>query len=310
MQRVLFQGRRACGVEVSQGRRTRRLLAERVVICSGAVGSPALLQRSGVGPGTLLSNLDLPVVQDLPGVGANLMDHLEIYLQQACTRPVSLKRHLSPLGKLNIGLQWLTTGRGLGATNHFEVGGFVRSSTAVDWPDIQFHFLPVAMAYDGSSFAPEHGFQVHVGPMLSPSRGNVSIVSADARQAPRIRFNYMSHAEDWRVFRSAIRQARNIFGQPALAAYAGRELSPGAQAETDAELDAFVAANAQSAYHPCGTCKMGNDAMAVTTSAGQVHGLDGLYVADASLFPHITNGNLNAPTIMLAEKLSEGLRGA
>lgn len=290
---------------VGSSKQTQRYTANaQIYLCSGAIGSPAILQRSGIGAGEHLQQAGIPLTHELPGVGENLMDHLEIYLQQACTAPISLQRHLGPLGKMAIGVEWLTKRTGLGATNHFEVGGFIRSSAEQAWPDIQFHFLPVAMSYDGSSFAGEHGFQVHVGPMLSGSRGYVRATSDNPSAAPKIEFNYMSQPEDWQVFRSAIRQARDIFAQPALDAYRGHEIQPGADAQSDQALDDFVAANAQSAYHPCGTCKMGEDELAVVDPQCRVRGISGLRVVDASIFPHITNGNLNAPTIMAAEKIA------
>lgn len=246
---------------------------------------------------------------ELPGVGANLMDHLEIYFQQACTQPLSLNRWLNPLGKGWIGARWLLTGAGLGATNHFETGGFVRSAPDVPWPDVQFHFLPAALSYDGRSVADADGFQVHVGPMLSPSRGRVTLRSADPQDAPVICFNYMSLDEDWQVFRRAVRHARELFAQRAFDAYRGVEIAPGQGADTDAAIDAFVGRSAESAYHPCGTCRMGNGAQAVVDAECRVHGLAGLRVVDASIFPHITNGNLNAPTIMTAEKAADAMLG-
>lgn len=290
---------------LGNSKQTQRYTANaQIYLCSGSIGSPTILQRSGIGAGEHLQQAGIAVTHDLPGVGENLMDHLEVYLQQACTAPISLQRHLGPLGKMAIGFEWLTKRTGLGATNHFEVGGFIRSTAEQAWPDIQFHFLPVAMSYDGSSFAGEHGFQVHVGPMLSPSRGYVRALSSDPSAAPKIDFNYMSHPQDWQVFRSAIRQARDIFAQPALTPYRGHEIQPGDEAQSDQALDAFVAANAQSAYHPCGTCKMGVDELAVVDPECRVRGISGLRVVDASIFPHITNGNLNAPTIMAAEKIA------
>ncbi|MEC8347117.1 MAG: GMC oxidoreductase, partial [Pseudomonadota bacterium] len=287
----------------------RLTAAREILLCAGAINSPQLLMLSGIGPGAQLQSMGLETLVDSPQVGRNLMDHLEVYVQQACTKSVSLHKHLGLLGRAKIGMQWLTTHKGLGATNHFEVGGFVRSDPSQVQPDIQFHFLPTAMSYDGSAKAEGHGFQVHVGPMLPKSRGAVTLRSSRPNEAPRIVFNYMSHEDDWLVFRSAIRQAREIFSQPALAHLRGLELSPGRQCQSDAELDAFVAAHAESAYHPCGTCRMGSDAQAVVDPEGRVNGVIGLRVIDASVFPHITNGNLNAPTIMLAERLADLIRG-
>ncbi len=305
--RLLFEGTRAIGAEAVLGKRVERFFADQVIVCAGAINSPQLLMLSGVGPADELSALGIPAIHDLPGVGKNLMDHLEIYVQQACTRPISLYKDLTLLGRARIGLQWLINRKGLGATNHFEAGGFIRSSDEQAYPDIQFHFLPAAMQYDGSARAQLHGFQAHVGPMLSSSRGEVTLTSTDPRHHPRIQFNYMSNAADWRVFRAAIRAAREIFAQAAFDPVRGVELRPGADAQTDAQLDTFIRAHAESAYHPCGTCRMGEDANAVVDANGRVHGLQGLRVVDASIFPHITNGNLNAPVIMAAEKIAAAI---
>ena len=233
------------------------------------------------------------------------MDHLEVYVQQACTQPISLYKDLGLLGRAKIGMQWLWNQQGLGATNHFEAGGFVKSATDEPYPDIQFHFLPAAMQYDGSAKANMHGFQAHVGPMLSQSRGELTLASTDPTAHPRIQFNYMSERSDWLVFREAIRLAREIFAQPAFDDVRGKELRPGAGTTSDADLDEFIKTHAESAYHPCGTCRMGTDNLSVVDPDGRVHGVDGLRVVDASIFPHITNGNLNAPTIMVAERIAD-----
>ena len=296
---------KATGVRIKRGRAVERIAAGQVILCAGAINSPQLLMLSGIGAGADLRSVGVTVRHELPGVGQNLMDHLEIYVQQGCTKPLSLYANLSLSGRARIGLQWLLTRTGLGATNHFEAGGFVRSAEYKNAPDIQFHFLPAAMQYDGTAHAQEHGFQAHVGPMLSTSRGRVKLLSSDPSVAPSILFNYMSDAEDWRVFRKAIRTARSIFAQPAFASVRGKELRPGSECESDQELDAFIRAHAESAYHPCGTCRMGNDALSVVDPTGRVHGIDALRVVDASIFPHITNGNLNAPTIMLAERMAD-----
>lgn len=280
-----------------------------VILCAGAINSPHLLMLSGIGPEEHLRSVGIEPILHSPGVGQNLMDHLEVYVQQACVPPVSLHKHLGLLGRGKIGVQWLFNQTGLGATNHFEVGGFIRSDEGQSQPDIQFHFLPTAMSYDGRAKAQGHGFQVHVGPMLPKSRGSLTLRSANPDDSPRIAFNYLSHDEDWRVFRAAIRKAREIFAQPALDEYRGPELSPGNLAQTDQQLDAFIAARAESAYHPCGTCRMGSDDEAVVNAAGQVHGVSRLRVVDSSIFPHITNGNLNAPTIMVAERMADIIRG-
>ncbi|MEZ5595732.1 MAG: choline dehydrogenase [Pseudomonadales bacterium] len=303
--RIAVAGRCASHVEALVKGRPERFTGKEIVVCGGAINSPQLLMLSGLGPADDLARLGIRVVQDLPGVGANLMDHLEIYVQQACRQPISLYRELGFTGRARIGLQWLVTRQGLGATNHFEAGGFIRSDASRAQPDIQFHFLPAAMQYDGSANAAMHGYQAHVGPMLSPSRGSVSLHSADPLAAPRIRFNYMAHAGDWAVFRAAIRAARQLFAQPAFDDVRGAEIRPGDACASDADLDAFIRQHAESAYHPCGTCRMGSDALSVVAPDGRVHGTDNLRVVDASIFPHITNGNLNAPTIMVAERLAD-----
>jgi choline dehydrogenase len=300
----------ACAVELKSRRQILRVEAlQEVILSAGAINSPQLLMLSGVGDADQLRRFGIDAIVDSPNVGQNLMDHLEVYVQQACTRPLSLYKDLGWMGRAKIGARWLYDQTGLGATNHFEAGGFIRSCESQPYPDIQFHFLPAAMSYDGSSKAQQHGFQAHVGPMLPRSRGAVTLSSADPLRAPRIAFNYLSDPEDWRVFREAIRATRHIFSQPALAAVAGNELSPGPNAQTDAQLDEFIRAHAESAYHPCGTCRMGSDPGAVVDVLGRVNGIDCLRVVDASIFPHITNGNLNAPTIMLAEKLADVVRG-
>jgi len=308
--RLRLAGNRACGVDYRCGGQSLMAQARlEVVVSAGAIGSPQLLMLSGIGPADVLAEHGIHAAHVLPGVGQNLMDHLEVYFQQACTRPVSLNRWLNPIGKGAIGARWLINRSGLGATNHFEVGGFVRSHAGVPWPDIQFHFLPAAVSYDGSTAARTNGYQVHVGPMLSPSRGEIRLRSANPDDKPVIRFNYMSSNEDWKVFRKSVRLAREIFGQRAFDSYRGEELAPGADADTDSAIDAFVCQHAESAYHPCGTCRMGEGTDAVVDNECRVHGIEGLRVIDASVFPHITNGNLNAPTIMLAEKAADALRG-
>ncbi len=312
VERVAFAGKRATGVHCRRARGSRVDFTARreVLLATGAIGSPQLLLLSGVGPETELSAHQIAPVHVLAGVGQNLMDHLEIYLQQACSiKSVSLNKWLHPVGKAIIGAQWLLTRSGLGSTNHFEVGGFVRSTREVPWPDIQFHFLPAAVAYDGTNPASVGGYQVHVGPMLSPSRGEVRLRSADPSKHPVIRFNYMSHPEDWQVFRSAIQLAREIFAEPAFDKFREAELSPGSSIDSDAKIDAFVRNNAVSAYHPCGTCRMGCGPEAVVDPSCRVYGIENLRVVDASVFPHITNGNLNAPTIMLAEKIADAIKG-
>ena len=310
VERVRLNEGRAVGVDAQVRGKTWGITAKREVLLSaGAINSPQLLMLSGIGPEEHLRSVGIDPVQDLPGVGQNLMDHLEVYVQQTCVLPVSLHKHLGLLGRGKIGVQWLLSQSGLGATNHFEVGGFIRSDDTQGQPDIQFHFLPTAMSYDGSAKARGHGFQVHVGPMLPKSRGAVTLRSKRFNEPPKIVFNYMSHEEDRQVFRAAIRKAREIFAQPALDHLRGTELSPGAAVASDEALDAFVASHAESAYHPCGTCRMGKDSDAVVDPEGRVHGVSSLRVIDSSIFPHITNGNLNAPTIMLAERMADLIRG-
>ncbi|WP_250454269.1 choline dehydrogenase [Caballeronia sp. ATUFL_M2_KS44] len=308
--RVLFSGKRAVGVAYLEGgQRATAHVRREVLVCSGAIASPQLLQRSGVGRSSWLKELEIPVVHDLPGVGENLQDHLEMYMQYACKEPVSLYPALQWWNQPAIGLEWLTKGTGVGATNHFEAGGFIRTRDDDLWPNIQYHFLPVAINYNGSNAINMHGFQAHVGSMRSPSRGRVKLKSRDPNAHPGILFNYMADPLDWREFRDAIRITREIMRQPALARYRGEELHPGDDAASDAELDAFVRAKAETAYHPSCSCKMGYDDMAVVDGEGRVHGMQGLRVVDASIMPQITTGNLNAPTIMLAEKIADRIRG-
>lgn len=308
--RILFSGKRAVGVIYLQGTHTRNVHARReVLLCSGAIASPQILQRSGVGPTHVLRDLDIPVVHDLPGVGANLQDHLEVYQQYECLQPVSLAGALKWWNQPAIGAEWLFMNRGIGASNQFEAGGFIRSADAFEWPNIQYHFLPVAINYNGSNPIKVHGFQAHMGSMRSPSRGRVLLRSKDPNQHPSILFNYMSTEQDWAEFRAGIRITREIMRQPALKPYAGREITPGEPAQSDAELDAFVRLHAETAYHPCGTNAMGVGEMAVVNGEGQVHGLEGLRVVDASIMPEIVTGNLNAPTIMMAEKIADRIRG-
>ncbi|MDH4563608.1 choline dehydrogenase [Pseudomonas sp. BN411] len=309
--RILFSGKRATGVAYLQGNNDNPITVRarrEVLVCSGAIASPQLLQRSGVGPAALLRDLDVPVVHDLPGVGANLQDHLELYLQYACKEPVSLFPALQWWNQPAIGAEWLFLGTGLGASNQFEAGGFIRTREQFEWPNIQFHFLPVAINYNGSNAVKEHGFQAHMGSMRSLSRGRIHVKSKDPRKHPSILFNYMSHEQDWQEFRDGIRITREIMGQPALDPYRGRELSPGANLKSDAELDEFIRTHAETAFHPSCSCKMGTDDMAVVDGQGRVHGMEGLRVVDASIMPEIITGNLNATTIMIAEKIADKIR--
>ncbi|KXE01951.1 choline dehydrogenase [Pseudomonas aeruginosa] len=310
--RILFSGKRAIGVSYLVGNGDNPVTAHarrEVLVCSGAIASPQLLQRSGVGPAALLRDLDIPVVHDLPGVGANLQDHLELYLQYACKQPVSIYPATKWWNQPAIGAQWLFLGKGLGASNQFEAGGFIRTREAFEWPNIQFHFLPVAINYNGSKGVQEHGFQAHMGSMRSPSRGRIHLKSRDPRQHPSILFNYMSHEQDWQEFRDGIRLTRETMNQPALDPYRGRELSPGVSVQSDAELDEFIRNHAETAFHPSCSCKMGSDDMAVVDGQGRVHGMEGLRVVDASIMPLIITGNLNATTIMMAEKIADRIRG-
>jgi choline dehydrogenase len=310
--RIAFQGRRAIGVHYRRGGREHLMRARREVILSGGpINSPQLLNLSGVGPAAELTKLGIEVTADRPGVGGNLQDHLEFYFQVAAKVPITLYRHTGLFARGMVGLQWMLQGSGLGATNHFEAGGFIRSRAGERYPDIQFHFLPMAVAYDGSTLASEHGFQAHVGPMRSKSRGSVSLGSRDPAEPPRIRFNYMSHPDDWAEMRACVRLTREIFAQDAFDLYRGREISPGADCVSDEAIDAFVRAKVESAFHPCGTCRMGarSDPLAVVDPETRVIGLEALRVVDSSIMPSITNGNLNAPTIMLAEKAADMIRG-
>ncbi len=310
--RILFEGNRAVGVAYEQGGRHHEARANReVILAGGPINSPQLLKLSGIGPAAELSALGIPVVADRPGVGANLQDHLEFYFQIACTKPVTLFSHANLLGKAKVGARWLFLRSGLGATNHFETCGFIRSKAGVRYPDIQYHFFPMAVSYDGTSLASEHGFQAHVGPMRSKSRGSVTLRSPDARDKPVIRFNYLSHPDDWEEMRACVRLTREIFAQPAFKQWRGREIQPGEDVTSDEAIDAFIANKVESAYHPSCTCKMGaaDDPMAVVDSELRVIGVEGLRVVDSSVMPSVTTGNLNAPTIMIGEKGADHILG-
>jgi choline dehydrogenase len=308
--RVLFEGKRAVGVEYERRKGVPvQVRAREVVLCGGAVNSPQLLQLSGVGNARELTELGVDVVHDLPGVGENLQDHLEVYVQYACTQPVSMQPYLAKWRYPFIGLQWLFR-RGPAATNHFEAGGFARSNEEVDYPNLMFHFLPIAVRYDGSAPAGGHGYQVHVGPMYSDALGSVKIRSKDPREKPALRFNYLSTEQDRREWVEAIRVARTILSRPALAPYNGGEISPGPSVETDEEILAWVAKEGETALHPSCTCRMGTDAMAVVDPESmRVHGVEGLRVVDASVMPYVTNGNIYAPVMMIAEKAADLILG-
>ena len=310
--RILFDGRRAIGVRYRRGATLHEVMVRReVLVCAGPVNSPQLLKLSGLGPRSELAEHGIGVVYELPGVGENLQDHLEFYFQVASRLPVTLYSQMNPYRKALIGLRWLLRHDGLGVSNHFETGGFIRSRAGVRYPDIQFHFLPMAVSYDGSSLAREHGYQAHAGPMRSRSRGWVRLKSADPLEKPRVFFNYMSHPEDWIEMRACVHLTREIFAQPAFAAYRGREIQPGESVRSDAEIDAFIRAKVESAFHPSCSCRMGraSDPLAVVDAQARVIGTQALRVVDSSIMPSITTGNLNAPTIMLAEKAADHIRG-
>ncbi|PYG27760.1 choline dehydrogenase [Pelagimonas varians] len=310
--KVVIRDGRAVGVEVRRQGQIEEIEANcEVIIASSAINSPKLLMHSGIGPAAQLTEHGIQVVADRPGVGQNLQDHLELYIQQAATQPVTLAKYWNLLGKGYVGARWLFGRSGPGASNQFESAGFIRSKAGVQYPDIQYHFLPIAVRYDGKVASEGHGFQAHVGPMRSPSRGEITLKSSDPEAAPNILFNYMSHEKDWEDFRTGIRLTREIFGQEAFAPYRGHEIQPGDALQSDEDLNGFIKEHVESAYHPCGTCKMGavDDPMAVVDPHGRVIGVDGLRVADSSIFPQITNGNLNAPSIMVGEKISDHVLG-
>jgi choline dehydrogenase len=310
--RVLFEGRRAVGVRYRRDGSDREVHARReVLLCAGAINSPQLLKLSGVGPARELAELGIDVVCDLPAVGENLQDHLEFYFQFACREPITLYSQISLVRRALIGARWILTKQGLGVSNHFETGGFIRSRAGVRYPNIQFHFLPLAVNYDGSALAREHGYQAHVGPMRSQSQGWVRLRSAEPLDKPKICFNYMSRPEDWQEMRACVRLTREIFTQPAFDRYRGREIQPGAEVVTDEQIDSFIRAKVESAFHPSCTCRMGGaaDRAAVVDPQTRVIGVDALRVVDSSIMPSITTGNLNAPTIMLAEKAADYIRG-
>lgn len=310
--RVVIEDGRAIGVEVERGGRVETIRARReVVIAASSINSPKLLMLSGVGAAAHLAEHGIDVVADRPGVGQNLQDHLELYIQQACTQPITLFKHWNLFSKAMIGAQWLFSKTGHGASNQFESAAFLRSAPGVEYPDMQYHFLPIAVRYDGQAAAEGHGFQAHTGPMRSPSRGAVTLRSSDPNDPPKILFNYMSTEQDWADFRHCIRLTREIFGQAAFDPYRGKEIQPGSDLQTDDELNGFIKEHVESAYHPCGTARMGraDDPLAVVDPECRVIGVDNLRLADSSIFPRITNGNLNAPSIMVGEKASDHILG-
>jgi choline dehydrogenase len=310
--RIVFDGRRARSLEYRHGGAAHTVnIGKELILCCGPINTPQLLKLSGVGPAEELRELDIPVVNDLPGVGENLQDHLEFYFQVACKEPITLYSSIGPLAKLMVGARWLLRHDGLGATNHFETCGFIRSAAGIEYPDLQYHFLPMAVAYDGSSLAKEHGFQAHIGPMRTKSRGWVRLRSRDAADKPRILFNYLSHPDDMTEMRACVRLTREIFAQKSFDRYRGRELQPGDAVQTDEQIDAFVRAKVESAFHPSCSCKMGaaNDRTAVVDPTTKVHGMAGLRIVDSSIMPSVTTGNLNAPTIMIGEKAADHILG-
>ena len=312
VRRIVIEDGRAVGIEVARKGKTEVIRAgKEVLIAASSINSPKLLMLSGIGPADHLRDHGIDVIADRPGVGSNLQDHLEVYIQMASSKPVTLYKYWSLLGKAYVGARWLFTGTGPGASNQFESAAFVRSAAGIDYPDIQFHFLPIAVRYDGQAAAEGHGFQAHVGPMRSKSRGTVRLASTDPDAKPEIRFNYMSHPDDWAEFRAAVRMTREVFAAEAFKPYIKHEIQPGADVQSDEAIDAFIAEHAESAYHPCGTCRMGaaDDPDAVVDPEGRVIGVDGLRVVDSSIFPQITNGNLNAPSILVGEKMSDHILG-
>ena len=310
--KIIIENSQATGVEYTQGNKKSVLSASKeVIISASAINSPKLLLLSGIGPAAELKSKGITVVANRPGVGKNLQDHLELYIQMASKKPVSLYKYWNPIGKAWVGLRWFISKSGPGASNQFESAAFIRSKAGVEYPDIQYHFLPLAVRYDGKLPVKGHGFQAHVGPMRSQSRGYVNLRSSDPKEPPKIQFNYMSHETDWADFRNCIRLTREIFSQPAFEPFADSEISPGKEVQSDEQLNDFIRDNVESAYHPCGTCKMGDksDPMSVVDPETRVIGIDKLRVADSSIFPQITNGNLNAPSIMVGEKASDHILG-
>ncbi len=310
--KIIFDEDKAKGVEVFHRGQKKIFNANiGVIISAGAINSPTILQRSGIGEGNDLNKLGIKVIKNLPGVGKNLQDHLEVYFQVKCLQPVTLNKYLNPFSKLLIGMQWMFLKSGPGSTNQFETLGFIRSDKNIPYPDIQFHFLPVAIRYDGKAPSKGHGFQLHVGPMRSKSRGFVKLKSSNPFEAPIIKFNYMSHEEDFPNFRKSLRLSREILNQEALVPFKGDEIQPGDDVISDEGLDEFIKNNCESAYHPCGTCKIGeeDDPSSVVLNDCKVKGFSNLFLADSSIFPQICNGNLNAPSIMTGEKASDHILG-
>lgn len=308
--KVLLENKTAVGVRYQHKNQIKdATVSKEVILSAGSIGSPHILQLSGIGPKQVLEDADIECLHDLPGVGENLQDHLEFYFQFKCKQPITLNGQLDWWSKLKIGLRWILTKEGLGATNHFESCGFIRSKAGVEWPDLQYHFLPAAMRYDGKEAFSEHGFQVHIGHNKPKSRGAIKVVSAAPEIAPQIQFNYLAHQDDIQGFRDCVRLTREIINQPALDQFRGEEIQPGIKVLTDQQIDAFVRENVESAYHPSCSCKMGTDSESVVDPETKVIGISGLRVVDSSIFHTIPNGNLNAPTIMLAERAADLIKG-
>ena len=310
VEKILLEGKTAVGVQYAHaGKQKISRVNKELILSAGPIGSPHLLQLSGIGAKSVLEEAGIELKHELPGVGENLQDHLEFYFQFKCKQPVTLNDKLDLWHKFLIGARWFFFKNGLGATNHFESCGFIRSKAGIEWPDLQYHFLPAAMSYDGNTAFSGHGFQVHIGHNKPKSRGSVKVRSADPKQSPEIKFNYLQHEEDREGFRDCVRLTREIINQPAFDAYRAGEIQPGEQVITDAQIDDFVRNNVESAYHPSCSCKMGVDEMAVVDPETRVHGIAQLRVVDSSIFPTITNGNLNAPTIMIAERAADLIKG-
>lgn len=307
--RILFDGKRAVGVEYKKGNKVEKVYGNEIICCGGAFNSPQLLQVSGIGDADHLNSVGVPVVNDLPAVGDHLQDHLEVYVQWACKQPVSLYPALSPWRAPKIGFDWLFLRKGIGATNHFEAGGFIRSNEEEEYPNLQFHFLPLAIRYDGSAPKEGHGFQLHIGPMNSDVRGHVKIKSANPLDYPSILFNYLSTEQERKHWVEAIRLSRKIIETEAMSDYMGKELSPGIDVQSDQEILDFVAREGESAYHPSCTCRMGTGNDSVTDANLKVHGIEGLRVVDASVMPYVTNGNIYAPVLMIGEKAADIILG-
>ena len=311
--RIIIENQRAVGVEVQRGNDVYVIYAHReVILAASAINSPKLLMLSGIGPAAQIKKVGVDVIANRPGVGQNLQDHLELYIQQACTQPITLFKYWNLFGKMRVGLEWILKKSGPGASNAFESCAFLRSKPGVRYPDIQYHFLPIAVRYDGKAAIKGHGFQAHVGPMRSPSRGSVTLNSANPDDKPKIQFNYMSKPQDWEDFRHCIRLTRSIFSQAAFDPFRGKEIQPGIDIQSDEQLNSFIMNNVESAYHPCGTCKIGHkdDPSAVVDPECRVIGVDSLRVVDSSIFPRIPNGNLNGPSIMVGEKGADHILGS